>query len=77
MLAILVARRWSKSACRRSPRTSHLYFGMMSLDHPPVAPAPYVAAAIAGSPSWRRLTRCGFGWSSYIVPFCSSIRPRS
>jgi TRAP-type uncharacterized transport system fused permease subunit len=53
-----------------------LYFGMMSLITPPVAPAAYVAAAIAGSPSMATgWTAMRFGWSAYIVPFLFVYAP--
>jgi len=77
MLAILVAPALVKVGV--SPLAAHLfilYFGMMSLITPPVAPAAYVAAAIAGSPSmatgWMAMR---FGWSSYIVPFLFVYSP--
>jgi TRAP-type uncharacterized transport system fused permease subunit len=61
------------------PLAAHLfilYFGMMSLITPPVAPAAYVAAAIAGSPSMATgWTAMRFGWSSYIVPFLFVYAP--
>jgi len=48
----------------------------MSLITPPVAPAAYVAAAIAGSPSMATgWTAMRFGWSSYIVPFLFVYSP--
>jgi TRAP-type uncharacterized transport system fused permease subunit len=41
-----------------------------------VAPAAYVAAAIAGSPSMATgWTAMRFGWSSYIVPFIFVYSP--
>jgi len=53
-----------------------LYFGMMSLITPPVAPAAYVAAAIAGAPSMATgWTAMRFGWSAYIVPFLFVYSP--
>jgi TRAP transporter 4TM/12TM fusion protein len=77
MLAILVAPALVKVGL--PPLAAHLfilYFGMMSLITPPVAPAAYVAAAIAGSPSmatgWMAMR---FGWSSYIVPFLFVYSP--
>jgi TRAP transporter 4TM/12TM fusion protein len=77
MLAILVAPALVKVGV--APLAAHLfilYFGMMSLITPPVAPAAYVAAAIAGSPSmatgWMAMR---FGWSSYIVPFLFVYSP--
>jgi TRAP transporter 4TM/12TM fusion protein len=77
MLAILVAPALVKVGV--DPLAAHLfilYFGMMSLITPPVAPAAYVAAAIAGSPSmatgWMAMR---FGWSSYIVPFLFVYSP--
>jgi len=49
---------------------------MMSLITPPVAPAAYVAAAIAGSPSMATgWTAMRFGWSAYIVPFLFVYSP--
>jgi TRAP-type uncharacterized transport system fused permease subunit len=48
----------------------------MSLITPPVAPAAYVAAAIAGAPSMATgWTAMRFGWSSYIVPFLFVYSP--
>ena len=77
MLAVLVAPALVKVGVE--PLAAHLfilYFGMMSLITPPVAPAAYVAAAIAGSPSmatgWMAMR---FGWSSYIVPFLFIYSP--
>ena len=53
-----------------------LYFGMMSLITPPVAPAAYVAAAIAQAPSMATgWTAMRFGWASYIVPFLFVYSP--
>jgi TRAP transporter 4TM/12TM fusion protein len=53
-----------------------LYFGMMSLITPPVAPAAYVAAAIAQAPSMATgWTAMRFGWSAYIVPFLFVYSP--
>jgi TRAP-type uncharacterized transport system fused permease subunit len=61
------------------PLAAHLfilYFGMMSLITPPVAPAAYVAAAIAQAPSMATgWTAMRFGWSSYIVPFLFVYSP--
>jgi TRAP transporter 4TM/12TM fusion protein len=77
MLAILVAPALVKVGV--PPLSAHLfilYFGMMSLITPPVAPAAYVAAAIAGSPSMATgWTAMRFGWSSYIVPFLFIYSP--
>jgi TRAP-type uncharacterized transport system fused permease subunit len=77
MLAILVAPALVKVGVQ--PLAAHLfilYFGMMSLITPPVAPAAYVAAAIAGSPSMATgWTAMRFGWSSYIVPFLFIYSP--
>jgi TRAP transporter 4TM/12TM fusion protein len=77
MLAILVAPALVKVGV--DPLAAHLfilYFGMMSLITPPVAPAAYVAAAIAGSPSMATgWTAMRFGWSSYIVPFLFVYAP--
>jgi TRAP transporter 4TM/12TM fusion protein len=77
MLAILVAPALVKVGVQ--PLAAHLfilYFGMMSLITPPVAPAAYVAAAIAGSPSMATgWTAMRFGWSSYIVPFLFVYSP--
>ena len=77
MLAILVAPALVKVGV--SPLAAHLfilYFGMMSLITPPVAPAAYVAAAIAGAPSMATgWTAMRFGWSSYIVPFLFVYSP--
>ncbi|HET7671822.1 MAG TPA: TRAP transporter fused permease subunit [Burkholderiales bacterium] len=77
MLAILVAPALVKVGV--PPLAAHLfilYFGMMSLITPPVAPAAYVAAAIAGSPSMATgWTAMRFGWSSYIVPFIFVYAP--
>ena len=77
MLAILVAPALVKVGV--DPLAAHLfilYFGMMSLITPPVAPAAYVAAAIAGSPSMATgWTAMRFGWSSYIVPFLFIYSP--
>jgi TRAP transporter 4TM/12TM fusion protein len=53
-----------------------LYFGMMSLITPPVAPAAYVAAAIAQAPSMATgFTAMRFGWAAYIVPFLFVYSP--
>jgi TRAP-type uncharacterized transport system fused permease subunit len=53
-----------------------LYFGMMSLITPPVAPAAYVAAAIAQAPSMATgWTAMRFGWAAYIVPFLFVYSP--
>ncbi len=77
LLAILVAPALVKVGV--PPLAAHLfilYFGMMSLITPPVAPAAYVAAAIAGSPSMATgWTAMRFGWSSYIVPFLFIYSP--
>jgi TRAP-type uncharacterized transport system fused permease subunit len=77
MLAVLVAPALVKVGV--DPLAAHLfilYFGMMSLITPPVAPAAYVAAAIAGSPSMATgWTAMRFGWSSYIVPFLFVYSP--
>jgi TRAP transporter 4TM/12TM fusion protein len=77
MLAVLVAPALVKVGVE--PLAAHLfilYFGMMSLITPPVAPAAYVAAAIAGSPSMATAwTAMRFGWSSYIVPFLFIYSP--
>jgi TRAP transporter 4TM/12TM fusion protein len=77
MLAILVAPALVKVGV--DPLAAHLfilYFGMMSLITPPVAPAAYVAAAIAGAPSMATgWTAMRFGWSSYIVPFLFVYSP--
>jgi TRAP transporter 4TM/12TM fusion protein len=77
MLAVLVAPALVKVGV--DPLAAHLfilYFGMMSLITPPVAPAAYVAAAIAGSPSMATgWTAMRFGWSSYIVPFLFIYSP--
>ena len=49
---------------------------MMSLITPPVAPAAYVAAAIAGAPSMATgWTAMRFGWVAYIVPFLFVYSP--
>jgi TRAP transporter 4TM/12TM fusion protein len=77
MLAILVAPALVKVGV--PPLAAHLfilYFGMMSLITPPVAPAAYVAAAIAQAPSMATgWTAMRFGWSSYIVPFLFVYSP--
>jgi len=77
MLAILVAPALVKVGV--DPLAAHLfilYFGMMSLITPPVAPAAYVAAAIAGSPSMATgWTSMRFGWAAYIVPFLFIYSP--
>jgi TRAP transporter 4TM/12TM fusion protein len=77
LLAILVAPALVKVGV--PPLAAHLfilYFGMMSLITPPVAPAAYVAAAIAGSPSMATgWTAMRFGWSAYIVPFLFVYSP--
>jgi TRAP transporter 4TM/12TM fusion protein len=77
MLAILVAPALVKVGV--DPLAAHmfiLYFGMMSLITPPVAPAAYVAAAIAGSPSMATgWTAMRFGWAAYIVPFLFVYAP--
>ena len=77
LLAILVAPALVKVGVL--PLAAHLfilYFGMMSLITPPVAPAAYVAAAIAGAPSMATgWTAMRFGWSAYIVPFLFVYSP--
>jgi TRAP transporter 4TM/12TM fusion protein len=77
MLAVLVAPALVKVGV--PPLAAHLfilYFGMMSLITPPVAPAAYVAAAIARAPSMATgWTAMRFGWSSYIVPFLFVYSP--
>jgi TRAP transporter 4TM/12TM fusion protein len=77
MLAVLIAPALVKVGV--PPLAAHLfilYFGMMSLITPPVAPAAYVAAAIAGAPSMATgWTAMRFGWSSYIVPFLFVYSP--
>jgi TRAP transporter 4TM/12TM fusion protein len=77
MLAVLVAPALVKVGV--PPLAAHLfilYFGMMSLITPPVAPAAYVAAAIAQAPSMATAwTAMRFGWSSYIVPFLFVYSP--
>jgi TRAP-type uncharacterized transport system fused permease subunit len=77
MLAVLIAPALVKVGV--APLAAHLfilYFGMMSLITPPVAPAAYVAAAIAGAPSMATgWTAMRFGWSSYIVPFLFVYSP--
>ena len=77
MLAVLVAPALVKVGV--PPLAAHLfilYFGMMSLITPPVAPAAYVAAAIAQAPSMATgWTAMRFGWSSYIVPFLFVYSP--
>src|SRR5688572_22186744 len=77
MLAVLVAPALVKVGV--DPLAAHLfilYFGMMSLITPPVAPAAYVAAAIAQAPSMATAwTAMRFGWSSYIVPFLFVYSP--
>jgi TRAP transporter 4TM/12TM fusion protein len=77
MLAILVAPALVKVGV--PPLAAHLfilYFGMMSLITPPVAPAAYVAAAIAQAPSMATgWTAMRFGWSAYIVPFLFVYSP--
>jgi TRAP transporter 4TM/12TM fusion protein len=77
MLAVLVAPALVKVGV--PPLAAHLfilYFGMMSLITPPVAPAAYVAAAIAQAPSMATgFTAMRFGWSSYIVPFLFVYSP--
>ena len=77
MLAILVAPALVKVGVPAlAAHMFILYFGMMSLITPPVAPAAYVAAAIAGSPSMATgWTAMRFGWSSYIVPFLFVYSP--
>jgi TRAP-type uncharacterized transport system fused permease subunit len=77
MLAILVAPALVKVGVE--PLAAHmfiLYFGMMSLITPPVAPAAFVAAAIAGAPSMATAwTSMRFGWAAYIVPFLFVYSP--
>jgi TRAP transporter 4TM/12TM fusion protein len=77
MLAVLVAPALVKVGV--PPLAAHLfilYFGMMSLITPPVAPAAYVAAAIAQAPSMATgWTSMRFGWSAYIVPFLFVYSP--
>ena len=77
MLAVLVAPALVKVGV--PPLAAHLfilYFGMMSLITPPVAPAAYIAAAIAQAPSMATgFTAMRFGWSSYIVPFLFVYSP--
>jgi TRAP transporter 4TM/12TM fusion protein len=77
MLAVLVAPALVKVGVQ--PLAAHLfilYFGMMSLITPPVAPAAYVAAAIAQAPSMATgFTAMRFGWASYIVPFLFVYSP--
>ncbi|MSQ72457.1 MAG: TRAP transporter fused permease subunit [Betaproteobacteria bacterium] len=77
MLAILVAPALVKVGI--DPLAAHLfilYFGMMSLITPPVAPAAYVAAAIANAPSMATgWTAMRFGWTAYIVPFLFVYSP--
>jgi TRAP transporter 4TM/12TM fusion protein len=77
LLAILIAPALVKVGV--PPLAAHmfiLYFGMMSLITPPVAPAAYVAAAIAGSPSMATgWTAMRFGWAAYIVPFLFVYSP--
>ena len=77
MLAILVAPALVKVGV--DPLAAHmfiLYFGMMSLITPPVAPAAYVAAAIAQAPSMATgWTAMRFGWAAYIVPFLFVFSP--
>ncbi|HEU4925247.1 MAG TPA: TRAP transporter fused permease subunit [Burkholderiales bacterium] len=77
MLAVLVAPALVKVGV--PPLAAHLfilYFGMMSLITPPVAPAAYVAAAIAQAPSMATgWTAMRFGWSAYIVPFLFVYSP--
>jgi len=77
MLAVLVAPALVKVGV--PPLAAHLfilYFGMMSLITPPVAPAAFVAAAIAQAPSMATgFTAMRFGWSAYIVPFLFVYSP--
>jgi len=77
LLAILVAPALVKVGV--DPLAAHLfilYFGMMSLITPPVAPAAYVAAAIAQAPSMATgWTAMRFGWAAYIVPFLFVYSP--
>jgi TRAP-type uncharacterized transport system fused permease subunit len=77
MLAILVAPALVKVGVPAlAAHMFILYFGMMSLITPPVAPAAYVAAAIAGAPSMATgWTAMRFGWSAYIVPFLFVYSP--
>ena len=79
MLAILVAPALVKVGV--PPLAAHLfilYFGMMSLITPPVAPAAYVAAAIAQAPSMATgWTAMRFGWAgtfSAVPASCSTER---
>jgi TRAP transporter 4TM/12TM fusion protein len=77
LLAILIAPALVKVGV--PPLAAHmfiLYFGMMSLITPPVAPAAYVAAAIAQAPSMATgWTAMRFGWAAYIVPFLFVYSP--
>jgi len=77
MLAILVAPALVRVGVE--PLAAHmfiLYFGMMSLITPPVAPAAFVAAAIAQAPSMATgFTAMRFGWAAYIVPFLFVYSP--
>ena len=77
LLAILIAPALVKVGV--PPLAAHmfiLYFGMMSLITPPVAPAAYVAAAIAEAPSMATgWTAMRFGWAAYIVPFLFVYSP--
>ena len=77
LLAILIAPALVKVGI--TPLAAHmfiLYFGMMSLITPPVAPAAYVAAAIAGAPSMATAwTAMRFGWVAYVVPFLFVYSP--
>jgi TRAP transporter 4TM/12TM fusion protein len=77
LLAILVAPALVKVGI--PPLAAHmfiLYFGMMSLITPPVAPAAFVAAAIAQAPSMATgWTAMRFGWAAYIVPFLFVYSP--
>jgi len=77
MLGILVAPALVKVGV--PPLAAHLfilYFGMMSLITPPVAPAAYVAAAIAGSPSMATgWTANAFSAGSPTSPFLFVYSP--
>src|SRR3989304_8442479 len=77
MLAILVAPALVKVGVPAlAAHMFILYFGMMPLPPPPVAPAAYVAAAIAGAPSMATgWTAMRFGWVAYIVPFLFVYSP--
>ena len=77
MLAILVAPALVKVGIPAlAAHMFILYFGMMSLITPPVAPAAYVASAIANAPPMATAwTSMRFGWSAYIVPFLFVYSP--